>query len=709
MIRALCSSPARKFFLQGASTWLSPQPAAAMSSGNISADHDTLLKLLTLPLTKKRRISESVRELQGPLESESAPGKCLFPTLPLELLAEILIQTDSPRDVLSVARTSKLLCSTLVCNPAADFIWRTIRKNCLPYPLPDPTPNFSEAAYAAFVYDGGPCDVCKRDTKEFYASFATRIRLCRDSRCKTNIRNHLTDVTTIFKGHARDEIWIPYVESTCCFDPSLDNAWPENPTILMKKSEWERFRADYAAFSALSPPPSEALRKACTDQIAKFPKVMEFAVALQKWKCTYVTMHRTIKSKNEKWAKALAAREGWNEHDLLNSQSYGSLHRHKNYVLEEVTLRDFLPMKPLIEAQLLRMQTHRQNQENEASYRQRRDDVKQYYDRLRSAGTVVPTLHEFRKLSVMTTMQGSVTGSRPNSSGLAKDMKNSALIAELVAADLRTWMASAREKLSELLGFPKWRSASKTKLHPLDRITARFRCQGCGKVAKRYETERCLDFAGVCAHECPSNDKKDRKPVDWSVDRFIKDEKASNAVARLLTLIGITDEDANACNTVKMLGAHIRCLSCEHAFIVMDFSTLIGHAHRHDNMQMTIVSKGEGPEHAFEAGLSAKLLDMGFTSQKLRSEANYRCRHCVPTSKSAEAGMDGQGQVSTGESIAKESHTEGFQTENQKRRHRNKKSKLRSMDFNALRSHLKELHRVEMVSDEDFFVQTPAK
>ncbi|KAG2118220.1 uncharacterized protein F5147DRAFT_260925 [Suillus discolor] len=661
-----------------------------MSSGSIA-----------VPTPKKRRTY--VRELQ---ESESVPGKCLFPTLPLELLAEILIQTNSPRDVLSVARTSKLLCSTLVCNPAADFIWRTVRKNCLPHPLPDPTPNFSEAAYAAFVYDGGPCDGCKEDTKEFYASFATRFRLCRNSRCRTGVRKHFMDVTTIFKGRAREEIWVPYVESTHCFDPNLDSTWPENPTILMKKSDWERFRAEYAAFSALSPLPSEGLRKACTDQIAKFPKVMELAVALQKWKSTYVTMHSTIKTKNEQWARALAAQEGWNDHDLLNSQSYGSLHRHKNHVLEEVTLRDFLPMKPLIEAQLLKIQTHRQNQENEASYRQRRNDVEQYYNRLRSAGTVVPSLYEFRKLSVMTTMQGSVTGSRPNSNGLAKDMKNSALVAELVAADLKTWMASAREKLSELLGFPKWRSASKTKLHPLDRITARFMCQGCGKVAKRYEKERCLDFAGVCAHECPSNNKKDRKQVDWSVDRFVKDDKASNAVARLLTLVGITDEDTSACNTVKVLGARIRCLSCEHAFIIMDFPTLIGHSHRHDNMQMAILPEGEGPEYPFEAGLSARLMNMGSKPQKLRSEPNYRCRHCIPASKSADAGIDGEGQVSTEESIAKESHTEDSQTGN---RQRNRKSKLRSMNFNALRSHLKEVHKIEMVSDEDFFVQTPAK
>lgn len=142
----------------GTSSWLW-RPAAPMPSGSTATDHDSLPKVPTLPSMKKRR--SSVRELHDLLESESVPGRCLFPTLPLELLAEILIQANSPRDVLSVARTSKLLCSTLVCNPAADFIWRTIRKNCLPHALPDPTPNFSEAAYAAFVYDGGSCDVNK--------------------------------------------------------------------------------------------------------------------------------------------------------------------------------------------------------------------------------------------------------------------------------------------------------------------------------------------------------------------------------------------------------------------------------------------------------------------------------------------------------------------------------------------------------------------
>ena len=191
---------------------------------------------------------------------------------------------------------------------------------------------------------------------------------------------------------------------------------------------------------------------------------------------------------------------------------------------------DYLPIKPLVEGQLLKMQEHRQNRQNEASYRQRRDDVEQYYNRLRSAGTVVPSLSEFRKLPVMKTVQGSVSGPRPNSRGLALDLKKSGLVAELVIADLKKWMEPAREKLSELLGFPKWKSASKTKLHPLDRITARFRCQRCGKVSKRYETEGCLDFPGACAHECPNHDKKVQKPVDWDVDLFVKDDKVRGPI-----------------------------------------------------------------------------------------------------------------------------------------------------------------------------------
>ena len=93
------------------------------------------------------------------------PKPSPFVVLPVELLSEILIYTGSPQYVLAVARTCKALCQTLL-NTNNQFIWRLARRACafdigagLAY-LPDPPQDFfGEAAYAAFVFDSGACDV----------------------------------------------------------------------------------------------------------------------------------------------------------------------------------------------------------------------------------------------------------------------------------------------------------------------------------------------------------------------------------------------------------------------------------------------------------------------------------------------------------------------------------------------------------------------
>lgn len=83
--------------------------------------------------------------------------KCWLDTLPFELIAEVLSYT-SPRDILALARTNKFFCTTLV-KESSVFIWKKSRERCRPAPLPDPTPNFTEPAYAAFLFDGGVCEV----------------------------------------------------------------------------------------------------------------------------------------------------------------------------------------------------------------------------------------------------------------------------------------------------------------------------------------------------------------------------------------------------------------------------------------------------------------------------------------------------------------------------------------------------------------------
>lgn len=96
--------------------------------------------------------------------------------LPVELLAEIMLYFTSTKTLLNVARSSKDLCLTLVY-PSFSFIWRSVRQSCC-VPIPDPTPNFTEPTYAAFIFDGGECEICNKATRAMYCSFALRVRLC---------------------------------------------------------------------------------------------------------------------------------------------------------------------------------------------------------------------------------------------------------------------------------------------------------------------------------------------------------------------------------------------------------------------------------------------------------------------------------------------------------------------------------------------------
>jgi len=87
--------------------------------------------------------------------------QCYLSRIPIELLAEILMYMPSTQTVLALARCSKYFCATLVNNDSSVFIWRNVRATSKPYAIPDPTPNFTEPAYAAFIFDCGECEVCR--------------------------------------------------------------------------------------------------------------------------------------------------------------------------------------------------------------------------------------------------------------------------------------------------------------------------------------------------------------------------------------------------------------------------------------------------------------------------------------------------------------------------------------------------------------------
>lgn len=91
------------------------------------------------------------------VNEEEPKRNCLFETLPHELLAEILIYTQSPQTALAVARCSKFLCTTMT-NPGSTYIWRKTRQAANP-PSPEPFVTLTESAYASFLYDPGLCEV----------------------------------------------------------------------------------------------------------------------------------------------------------------------------------------------------------------------------------------------------------------------------------------------------------------------------------------------------------------------------------------------------------------------------------------------------------------------------------------------------------------------------------------------------------------------
>ncbi|EGO03801.1 hypothetical protein SERLA73DRAFT_83960 [Serpula lacrymans var. lacrymans S7.3] len=349
------------------------------------------------------------------------------------------------------------------------------------------------------------------------------------------------------------------------------------------------------------------------------------------------------------------------------------------------------------------MTERRQRSMNEHYYRRRRIEVEQHFNRLKSEGNfVLPTLAEFRKLPVMQLVQGKV-GTSNNS--FAGDLKNSLLIAELIQGDLRKWMEPVVDALSSELGYPNWKSASTKKLSPVKRLTARFKCKRCDRVAKKYSNDGCLDFEGVCAHQCPHLSEKEAKQGSWRVEDFVKDEKAIRVISQALTLCGAREDDPSSADVVKSFGPRFKCLSCS-AKIVMGFSCLVGHAHRHDEMKVEL----EAERDIFSInifpileGRSATLMNLSYRSKKQRELRVYGCRHCLP-------GGDIRPEISSSDTVPREGRdtaraaTAFPSASEEAKRHK----KIQFFSFDGLRSHAKNKHHIELLRDEDLFYQPPS-
>ncbi|KAI0760220.1 hypothetical protein C8Q74DRAFT_1451228 [Fomes fomentarius] len=601
------------------------------------------------PSTNKRRKSSkiAVKDSDGRTDESQVDFEGFIIRMPVEVLAMILFYVSSPRDVLALARTSKHFCAILVNNKANDFIWRAARAHCHPQPIPDFTPNFTEASFAAFLFDSKTCEVCQRRTKQMYHSFALRARICDKPRCldtwRSQVVRRIPDPVPLQWEYEKFLQWIPRMER-------ISNYY-ENRTWV-RNEDWQQAINDYKKANQLGEDGMSVYireKKAIADRM---PVMSEFYRKLHAWSVSYENLRRTVRRRNQEITTTLAVIHGWQTHDLLHAPSYRTLHDAKNRSLEHVTHNDFSPISQAVQNEIEENKEREAARKKERAQQARVGQVRDTYSDMKTKSptnqltTALPTLSEFRKLPVVKIFEAAPSGA---------------------GAEKRSMRDPARTALAGVLGFPGWKNLSRRKLHPVDRLTARFRCQRCDKVGRgRNVDDGGMDFAAACEHVCPHVPKKRSSSERWSAERFAVDQRAADAISKVLALCGTSSEDVDSVRIASELGDRVQCQVCS---LTMDVASVGRHCKRHQDCTFAVVDAPTEPR--IEHGLVKRLL----SSSDAALDKAYGCRHCVHEC-----------------SVSKD------------------QPPLRLLTFHGLRSHVKEKHQVASIADEDFFHQkhTPA-
>ncbi|KAJ3992895.1 hypothetical protein F5050DRAFT_1578711 [Lentinula boryana] len=624
---------------------------------------------------------------------------CYITKLPLELLAEILLYTKSPKDILALTRCSKFFCRTLL-HQANQYIWRYARQNCLPEALPEPCSRFTESSFAAFVLDAGPCEICGT-LAGFYSSFGLRIRLCtrvsaflivqRKYHELIASRINFTSVKITLRRIPITSLKARYLSSKV---QHLSSELGPDISLMYRQSDWACALQDYLDVSQ-SP--------------AKLEQFITMCVGLQSWKRKYLEARTTTKNVNTSFSKDLAVKEGLDFWDMMNTPTYESLFKQKNASLEVIQQFDYKIREVDITAELLKVAERRSRRAHEAGYSTCRQAVEKHYNRLRALKqeSPLPCLPSFRELPTIHQIQHSTS-----QSGKELDIAlQSQPIQALVHSELEKFHSDAKNALAATMGFSDWKSPSILKLHPADRLTARFRCRTCQRVEAKYQDCGSLDYEGAIMHLCSVTLDKPVSSMPFKAARFEKDTKAIAAISALLEVCGIPDDQKDSHRRLSAIGPRVVCLSCD-APIVMEPLDVIGHSHRHESMSLAILPQDEANKilgaHPPSHGLAVKLTSKGKIALEMRKMKIYLCRHCVqvkpqltpiPATGRASERTDTPNGANDSASTQTATMTPNADSASQK------VPKVRQPTlyiFDGLRCHLKELHKINSVRDEDF-------
>ncbi|PCH35278.1 hypothetical protein WOLCODRAFT_107231 [Wolfiporia cocos MD-104 SS10] len=608
--------------------------------------------------------------------------KCNLEHMPLEILAEILSYTTSSRDILALARCSKSFCQLFVNNPNTTFIWRDARARCVPIPIPDPTPNFTEASYAAFLFDGGTCEICKSRTKKPYHSFTLRARLCEKPSCLSTWRKDIICACTSFQV-------LPRYQRVLKWFPQYDN--PDVRGRYVRKAAVQNEINEINRIALISEEEEDRYLHRKNNIAKRLPLIEQHARQLIEWRNQWNTYREEVRRANDEMLQVHAFMNEWTSHQLWLT-SYGVLHRNKTAALEMITQRDFELMKSIIEQEIMQNSARKERVEAELAHQLRRKQVETRYNELKeqerkkpvNERQILPSLPEFRRFSIIQVLQ-----TNPSNDAPPINFVDDGFVSRVLKKDLANWKRTARESMAAVLGFPGWRSKGDI-LHPIDRLTARFICTRCQKSAKNTRPARSLDFAEACQHLCPHLEKKSISTNLWKAEDFQPDEPAIAAANQILAALGVSATDPSSNQIIEDAGLRIVCKLCPSP-LPMNYSIAVHHCKRHIDTDFAVLSPADAAQalsdHPIETGLVDSLMRSSEDARKQRSLKIYYCRHCNYSST----------KIGTEQSAT----TTALQVTQAVRQ----TVLPKATSFDGLRSHLKEKHGITWVGDEDFYRQ----
>jgi hypothetical protein len=192
-------------------------------------------------------------------------------------------------------------------------------------------------------------------------------------------------------------------------------------------------------------------------------------------------------------------------------------------------------------------------------------DIWKYYQKLMSQPEnypILPPFTLFLELPSIVLLQSSDL--RDAKIDVRTAVRSKGFLKTMVKDEVENWVERAkRQMLGTIGGSAKWNNmvAARRMPHPVLRFAARWKCKLCNTVEPRYENDGCLDFAGVCRHQCKGRTKKKRGEegsTAWNINNFVQDEQVS--VLNPLLPCRYSDDLRQACSALTSCLNYVQCV-----------------------------------------------------------------------------------------------------------------------------------------------------